>query len=159
MTSILLFFPEIAEANPPSNLSAVRVGPTSIRVSWTAPASGATVMGYRIYYSEGTNQGSEDAGASATDLTITIPQPQSSLTYSITIVALSTHLPSTVVGPAMVTVGKQRTPFVYYSLFYTYVLSMLFSSNRPTTHCPYTHTWSNHSHICCGLLESTAICR
>ena len=81
------------------------------------------MTGYRIYWSEGSNQGSEDAGASATDLTITIPQPQSSLTYSITIVALSTHLPSTVVGPTTVTVGKQS---VYYCLFYTYVLAMLF---------------------------------
>ena len=58
-------------------------------------------------------------GASATDHTITIPQPQSSsLTYSFTIVALSTHLPSTVAGPALVTVGKQKMPFVLLSLLY-----------------------------------------
>ena len=112
-----------AEASPPTIFNAIRVDPTSIRVSWTAPASGATVMGYRIYYSDGSNQRSQDAGASATDLTITIVQPQSSLTYSISIVALSTHLPSTVVGPAMVTLGEQKTQLVllflclpYYSL-------------------------------------------
>jgi len=51
-------------------------------------------------------------GASANDHTVTIPQPQnSSLTYSFTIVALSVHLPSTVVGPTLVTVGKQNMPF------------------------------------------------
>ena len=95
--------------SPPTNLSAVRLGPTTIQVSWIAPATRTTVMGYRIYYTEGTNQdvNSVNAGASATNHTITIPQPQSSLSYSFTIVALSTHLPSTVVGPAQVTVGKQ----------------------------------------------------
>jgi len=98
-------------ASPPTNLSAVRLGPTNIQVSWTAPATRTTVMGYRIYYTEGTNQdvNSVNAGASATNHTITIPQPQSSLSYSFTIVALSSHLPSTVVGPAQVTVDPLPT--------------------------------------------------
>ena len=86
------------------------------------------MTGYRIYYNDGTNQGSQDAGASATDLTITVPQPQSSLTYSITIVALSTHLPSTVVDPVVVTVGKQQTPFVLLSI---YLPILLLSSIDP----------------------------
>ena len=69
-------------------------------------------MGYRIFWTDGTNMDSVGVGASATDHTITIPQPQSSgLTYSFTIVALSSHLPSTVVGPTSVTVGKQKMPF------------------------------------------------
>ena len=79
-------------------------------------------MGYRIFWTVGTNMDSVGAGASVTDHTITIPQPQSSsLTYSFTIVALSTHLPSTVVGPAPVTVGKQKMPFVLLSLFISYI--------------------------------------
>ena len=61
--------------DPPTGLSATQVGPTSIRVSWTAPVSGATVTGYRIFCSGGTDQGSVDVGASATDHTITVHLP------------------------------------------------------------------------------------
>ena len=93
-------------ADPPTGLSATQVGPTSIRVSWTAPVSGATVTGYRISYSGGTDHGSVDVGASATEHTITITQPQTRLTYSISITTLSSSFPSSMAGPIMVTVGK-----------------------------------------------------
>ena len=92
--------------DPPTDLSATQVGPTSIRVSWSAPVSGATVTGYRISYSGGTDRGIVDAGASATDHTITITQLQSHLTYSISIITLSSSFPSSLAGPIMVTVGK-----------------------------------------------------
>ena len=94
--------------DPPTGLSATQVGPTSIRVSWTAPVSGATVTGYRISYSGGTDQGSVDVGASPTDHTIIVPQPQSHLTYFISIITLSSQLPSSMAGPIMVTVGKHN---------------------------------------------------
>ena len=93
-------------ADPPTNFSAIQVGPTSIRVSWTAPVSGATVTGYRISYSGGTDRGIVDFGASATDHIITITPPQSRLTYSISIITLSFSFPSSMAGPIMVTVGK-----------------------------------------------------
>ena len=93
-------------ADPPTDLSATQVGPTTIRVSWTAPVSGATVTGYRISYSGGTDQGCVDFGASATDHTITITPPQSTLTYSISIITLSSSFPSFMAGLIMVTVGK-----------------------------------------------------
>ena len=95
-------------ADPPTDLSATQVGPTSIRVSWTAPVSGATVTGYRISYSGGTDQGSVDVGASATDHTITINPPLSPLTYSISIITLSSSFPSFMARPIMVTVGKHN---------------------------------------------------
>ena len=94
-------------ADPPTGLSATQVGPTSIRVSWTTPVSGATVTEYRISYSGGTDQGSVDVGASATDHTITINPPQIPLNYSIRIMTLSSSFPSSMVGPVMVTIGKQ----------------------------------------------------
>ena len=93
-------------ADPPTDLSAIQVGPTSIRVSWSAPVSGATVTGHRISYSGGTDQGIVDVAASATDHTITITQPQSPLTYSISIIALSSSFPSSLAEPTMVTAGK-----------------------------------------------------
>ena len=37
-------------ASPPSGVTAVRAGPTSIRVSWTPPSSPGDTSGYRIYY-------------------------------------------------------------------------------------------------------------
>ena len=82
------------------------MGPTSIRVSWTAPVLLAAVTGYRISYSGGNNSGSVDVGASATEHAITIPQPQSRLTYSISIVTQSANLPISTVETT-VTLGKQ----------------------------------------------------
>ena len=102
-------------ADPPTGLSATQVGPTSITVSWTAPVSGAAVTGYRISYSGGTDQGSVDVGASATEHTIIITQPQSRLTYSISIITLSSSFPSSMAGPIMITVGK------HYILYFTSV--------------------------------------
>ena len=99
--------------DPPTDLSATQVGPTSIRVSWTAPVSGATMTGYRISYSGGTDQGSMDVGASVTNHTITITQPQSCLTYSISIITLSSSFPSSMAGPIMVTVGKYNVLYVH----------------------------------------------
>ena len=97
-------------ADPPTNLNATQVGSTSIRVSWTAPVSGATVTGYRISYSGGTDWGIVDFGASATDHIITITPPQNRLTYSISIITLSSSFPSSMAGPIMVIVGKQTMP-------------------------------------------------
>ena len=37
-------------ASPPSGVTAVQDGPTSIRVSWTPPSSLGDTSGYRIYY-------------------------------------------------------------------------------------------------------------
>ena len=92
--------------DPPTDLSATQVGPTSIRVSWTAPVSGATVTGYRISYSGGTDRGIVDVGATVTDHIITITPPLSRLTYSISIITLSSSFPSSFAGPVLMTVGK-----------------------------------------------------
>ena len=37
-------------ASPPSGVTAVQDGPTSIRVSWTPPSPLGDTSGYRIYY-------------------------------------------------------------------------------------------------------------
>ena len=51
-----------------------------------------------------------DVGASATD--ITIDNRTAGVTYTITMVALSPHLPSPVVGPVTVTLGEYSTGIV-----------------------------------------------
>ena len=137
-------------ANPPTGLSATQVGPTSIRVSWTAPVSGATVTGYRISYSGGTDQGSVDVGASATDHTITIPQPQSRLIYTISIITLSSSFQSSMPGPIMVTVGKlccQFNPrYALFSCVVGYYCPLCYTF-RHTTHYHYCNTWSIRLHL------------
>ena len=114
--------PHAGVPDPPTGLSAIQVGPTRIRVSWTAPVSRATVTGYRISYSGGTDQGSVDVGASATDYTITIPQPLSRLIYSISITTLSFSFQSSMAGPIMVTAGK---PYCQFNPRYGYSLVSL----------------------------------
>jgi len=91
-------------AGVPSNVRAVPAVPTSFTVSWAAPTSGATVTGYRIYWSGGSDQGSMDANAG--DTTVTISGRSHCLTYNIFIVALSVQLPSPEFGPVTVSLGE-----------------------------------------------------
>ena len=106
-------------ADAPTGLMAVEASPTSIQVSWTAPASGgASRTGYRISYQTGGSVQSVDVGAAATSQTLI--GLQSGATYSISIVTLSSTLPSTAVGPETVTlegdlcIPKGNMRFVYY---------------------------------------------
>ena len=82
---------------------AVQDGPTSILVSWTAPASGGdSRTGYRIFYQTGGGSvQSVTVRATAIHRTLTGLQSEV-ITYSISIVALSNTLPSAVVGPETV---------------------------------------------------------
>ena len=130
-------------AGPPTGLSATQVGSTSIRVSWTAPVSGATVTGYRISYSGGTDQGSVDVGASATEHTITVTPPQSRLTYSISIITLSSSFPSSMAGPIMVTVGKCMQCLYILHVCVNHINAFLFKLTYQPPFC--CHTWNTHS--------------
>ena len=93
-------------ADSPTNLTVERLPeePGSFRVSWTPPASLVNLTGYRIYYNGAGDSGSVDVDASQTN--ITIGNCTTSVTYSITLVALSPHLPSPVVGPVSVILGE-----------------------------------------------------
>ena len=95
-------------ADHPTGLTAEQLPqePGSFRVSWTPPASSANLTGYHIYYSGADDSGSMDVGASATSITIDSRKP--GVTYSITMVALSPHLPSPVVGPVSVILGENN---------------------------------------------------
>ena len=70
----------------------------------------ANLTGYRIYYSGVNDSDSVDVGASATN--ITIDNRTAGVTYTITMVALSPHLPSPMVGPAKVTPGENSAPII-----------------------------------------------
>ena len=62
------------------------------------------MTGYRIYYSGADDSSSRDVGASTTE--VTIDNRTAGVTYSITMVALSPHLPSPVIGPVRATLGE-----------------------------------------------------
>ena len=78
-------------------------GVGSVQVSWTPPSGKPAVTGYIIYYQQqdGGHNGSKMAGATATAATITRLIPG---TYSITMVATSSTLPSTVTAAETVTI-------------------------------------------------------
>ena len=107
-TSIIFFH---AAANAPTGLAAEVVEDASIRVSWNASDSGATVTGYRIKYQEedsqdrDINSGSVVVGASTTEHNITLVLTAGHH-YVITVHALSSQLPSPAVGPPTLTLGK-----------------------------------------------------
>ncbi len=76
------------------NPTAVQANATAVRVSWTAPSSGPTPSGYRIYYQAEGDQtfttvdtGQEDTEYLLTDL-------RSDTIYNIRMVSLSRFLPS-----------------------------------------------------------------
>ena len=101
----MLIYISILAAAPPTHLTAVQGSdPTAVNVSWTAPVSGASVTGYRIYYQREGRQGNVDVGDTATQHTLTGLGVE--MNYSIYLVALSAHLPSPVVGPVVVELGE-----------------------------------------------------
>ena len=95
-----------AAADSPNGLTVERLSqePRSFRVSWTPPASSTNLTGYSIYYSGADDSGSMVVGASTTN--ITIDNRKTSVSYTITIVTLSPHLPSPVVGPVTIILGE-----------------------------------------------------
>ena len=97
----------LTAAGSPTNLNAVQVNLTSFRVSWTPPA---IVTGYQVYWSGGGGYDSGNMSAGAEDRAVTVTDRTPGLTYNITIVALSDHVPSPTVGAIIVTLGE---PYIY----------------------------------------------
>ena len=108
----VLFSP--TAAGSPTHLNAVQVNLTSFSVSWTPPA---TVTGYQVYWSGGGECDSGNMSVGAEDRAVTITGRTPGLTYNITIVAFSDHLPSPTVGAVMVTLGE---PHLQEVLYYNY---------------------------------------
>ena len=100
-----------AAASAPTGLAAKMLKNIHVRVSWTAPTSGALVTGYRIVYQAENDQGrvinewSVNVDANATEYNITHGLTAGHR-YVMTVHALSRHLPSPAVSPHTVTIGK-----------------------------------------------------
>eukprot|EP00731_Ephydatia_muelleri_P019059 Em0011g1099a len=81
-----------APPGPPTGVTAVQSGPTSVSVSWTAPTSGGPVTKYDIYYV--TNGGPSTNGSSTTSTSYNLTNLQVGVQYNISVIAVGTSLPS-----------------------------------------------------------------
>ncbi len=94
-------------AGPPTDFSAVQVdGTTSVMVSWTAPTSGATPTGYRIYYQEAGDSVVSIQNSDPTSTGRLLEDLSPGTTYTIRMLTRSEHLSSSVTDPEMVTIGR-----------------------------------------------------
>ena len=113
----VLFSP--TAAGSPTSLNAVQVNLSSFSVSWTPPA---TVTGYQVYWSGGGGYDNGNTSVGADDRTVTITGRTPDLTYNITLVAFSDHLPSPVVGAVMVTLGEPHVEKKWWAVLKLYFM-------------------------------------
>ena len=101
-----LHSPSPSAPSPPSAVNVSQNGLDSVLVSWTPPSGEPDVTGYIIYYQQdGGQRLSVSAGTIATTATIT--RLITRATYSITMVATSSTLPSTETTARTVTIGNK----------------------------------------------------
>ena len=81
-----------APPGPPTGVTAVQSGPTSVCVSWTAPTSGGPVSRYDIYYV--TNGVPSTSGGSTTSTSYVLTNVQVGVQYTISVIAVGTYIPS-----------------------------------------------------------------
>ena len=81
-----------APSDPPSGVTAVQSGPTSVSVSWTAPTSGGPVTRYDIYYVA--NGGPSTSGGSTNSTSYVLINLEVGVQYNISVIAVGTSLPS-----------------------------------------------------------------
>ena len=104
------YTPILPVASPPSDVTAVQDGPTSIRVSWTPPSPLGGTSGYRISYTGG---GSVDVDGGNTN-SHTLTGLVNGETYTISVAGTSsssTVLPSPPVSAGTVDLGKMESWF------------------------------------------------
>ena len=105
--------------SPPSDVTAVQAGITSIRVTWIA-SSNAT--GYRIHYTSDSDSGSETVSGGSTE-THTLTGLVNGVIYTISVAATSQHFPSEAVA-ADATISL-RKDFVSTLFYYTNCLQCI----------------------------------
>ena len=103
-------------ASPPSGVTAVQDGPTSIRVSWTPPSPLGDTSGYRIYYTRaGGSSDSVDVDGGNTN-SRTLMSLTNGETYTISVTGTSSSsglLPSPPESAGDVALGKSKTSAVW----------------------------------------------
>ena len=78
-------------ANAPTITSLLQTGPGTLRVEWSPPVGGASVVGYTIHYTDNDgNIGAESANAGSTSVDISVLSD--GVIYTVTVEARSEHL-------------------------------------------------------------------
>ena len=99
-----IFQPDLLStvANPPTDVSVhASERHSTVTVEWSMPRGGDEVTGYRVFYNHTYNVTTVKENANATSATF-IESNALLRVYSVSIQALSQHLPSIVVGPVTV---------------------------------------------------------
>ena len=92
---------QISGPPPPTDVTGVQDGPTSIRVTWTPPGPLDGVTGYRIDYTNGGgSSGNMSVDGGSTD-NYTLTGLTNGETYTISVTAISNTLPSDTVTANM----------------------------------------------------------
>ncbi|KAL5486451.1 hypothetical protein EMCRGX_G018928 [Ephydatia muelleri] len=81
-----------APPDPPTGVTAVQSGPTSVSVSWTSPTSGGPVTRYDIYYVA--NGSPSTSGGSTNSTSYVLTNLQVGVQYNISVIAVGTSMPS-----------------------------------------------------------------
>ena len=100
----LMYLFSFAVAGEPTSLNAISQSNSThvnINVTWESPDMGGPVTGYVIYYQPEGGAVSSDMVSGGETETHLMDGLQSRVTYNISIVALSLHLPSLLVGPVV----------------------------------------------------------
>ena len=92
-----------APPDPPTGVTAVQSGPTSVSVSWTAPTSVGPVTRYDIYYVA--NGGPSTYGGSTNSTLYDLTNLQVGVQYNISAIAVGTSLPSLSTSSSVVVVS------------------------------------------------------
>ena len=112
-------------ASPPTDVTAVQDGPTSIRVSWTPPSALADTTGYRISFSgEGNSDSVNVSGGDTNSYTLTTGLTNGE-TYTISIVGTSQHFFSDTTTTVEVTLSEREKRFMCSSKILLYFQSQL----------------------------------
>ena len=91
--------------SPPSGVTVSQNGVGRVQVSWTPPSGEPAVTGYIVYYQQQDGEHTDTEMAAATATSTTITGLITGVTYSITMVATSSTLPSTVTTAETITIG------------------------------------------------------
>ena len=98
---------QISGPSPPTDVTGVQDGSTSIRVTWTPPGPLDGVTGYRIHYTTGGGSSSSQTVSGGNTITDTLTGLTNGETYTISIVATSNTLSSSsVMANMLVGLGK-----------------------------------------------------
>ena len=81
-----------APPGPPTGVTAVQSGPTSVSVSWSAPTSGGPVSRYDVYYMA--NGVPSTGGGSTNSTSYVLTNLQVGVQYNISVIAVGIYIPS-----------------------------------------------------------------